>query len=1035
MTRTVMPDLFSAWGAMVDTATGPHVALRWMLAAAAGLPRTAFLVWQFTGSVHTRQIDSTTNSIAGGWRRIVTWGDRPAAAVQVEFEVTSSSALVRAHSGPDGSGRVTDEERVATGSRRVVLFGSSIASLTIQGAAAVTALAVVDLQELVDHPGWKLIEHVGLPVDDGLDGYYSTSLQGPVGGLTAPSKAAIERVMRGTETTGWPTTTDTGLAVPPHEPPDPQSLVHDELASILVNLAAMVSSVPEPVDHAEFMRTIAVAPPTSVHGVRAPARWDAKSSTKVHPLGTMLVAAGRDPYAALALGFGTAIPTRRSQRVGSVETPASFGPALARATNRRLPLFMVTLAHKVTEKIPLLDIEVTVAADLASLVLDPALAPPPAPTSLVAGPPHPPRRQLDRPAGVDLPWLEVVDLAWDNHLPTAASQLAPSGFAIVQAIGGGQPELLLDKRPAGGHRSHVAAVSATADPARTHFTRSGVPEAFPGEPTSIQFAVTGHDWFGRWSPWQSVGHTRVVVAPQVPALRRVDLDLDGQGAGPTGAVAVEFTWDWSDRTPEAVDIRVRLHPDATPPPIVDGSILAPGGPTIADHTISFAGADADTAPAGVLEVAEERVEQVRVYRVVVAGVHDVFAMGSRVRATVQARASERVRIGVAGQFSPPMSDVANDPVPPPAPVVPAAMQWASLPVGGIARATLAWNGTADTYSLYLADETAIARELDLPSPDLQRPPADRLADLRPLEFGAARRAFRRVTEGVTEPELAVELPRGTRLIHFYAIAPVSDTGAERPLPVGGNDYVAVATPTRKVPTPPLLTAHVADDATVTLDIVVGTNPVAVAAIEVTRVRGHLRAGTPEAAGGPLLVAPASDATVEDDTLRWRVADPGPLPPWQPLFYRAAARAVGDGPSGVVAGISSPSPAIEVVVPSAHPPTLEDFAVDAAVGGAVASLLTDAIRERTRLGSFSVTVTAVHANAGSAPTVTTLRSPCDQLPTITGPIPPDRPALYLHRVDASAASRITAHVGASPLSVVADVVDPIGRRTRASWSAP
>jgi hypothetical protein len=174
-----------------------------MLSPELGLPREAFDVWELTKAVSNKEIDFSVRTIANGWRQ-VDFGERPVAAVRIRLDATSSTTIVRAHSGPAGTGKVIDEERVTNGGGFATLLGSSIRSLVFLGSAVVTEVIVVDLQELVDHPGWNLVEHVGLPVDEGLAGYYSTDQQGPIGALTSPTKAAVARVFGGTPAAGGP---------------------------------------------------------------------------------------------------------------------------------------------------------------------------------------------------------------------------------------------------------------------------------------------------------------------------------------------------------------------------------------------------------------------------------------------------------------------------------------------------------------------------------------------------------------------------------------------------------------------------------------------------------------------------------------------------------------------------------------------------------------------------------------------------------------------------------------------------------------
>ncbi|MCH7230802.1 hypothetical protein L0U85_08060 [Glycomyces sp. L485] len=1028
MTRTVMPNLFNAKGAVIDTRDGARAALRWMIDPELGLPTTHFKVWHLPKpSTKPEKVDVRSDRAVRD-RVLHIWPDeRAAAMVRVDLDVSSGRALVRAHSGPSGSGQVVDEVTAAGPATGVglTLAGASIRSLTTSPNATVTGVVVLDLQRHVDDPGWKLLEHVGLPVDERFSGGYPLDRQGPPGALTDPVKAAVRRVERGTPADFWAPTTDSGLPVPPFEPPDPEALVRGELQPTMEQLAQMLREAGDRGRHARYVLEQSVPVPQSVHGTDAPSHWRSSSNAKLPPLQSALLAAGTDPYAALALGFGTSIDAAALM---------SAPPAVTHRIEYRSMvsgLLMVTLKHKAEFKMTVagLDLRLPLEHDLAALVV-------------VGGdPPDRPARlrvnenrtspRLDRPGGIDRPWLEIVDLTWDADRPDTASSIGASSYAVLGSVGGSELEPALDERPSGGHRVFVPGLSDETDQVR--YTRSAVPERFPGESDEARFSVAAQDWFGRWSPWRSVRHDRLVMPPQRPTVRRVEIDE----SGPAPAAAVEFTWDWADRRPAEVHIGLTVHPEGTTPPDADGSVLSPGGPRVGDHVISFSGASSESPPTGVEEILEERRGELRTYRCTIPGLGLPYAAHPRIRVQARARAAELVRPLALSEYSSPVGTAVASPLPPPAPVTTAPMRWSSLPdAAGVSRAVLDWSGAGPSYTVYVADETAVARELGLPSPDLDEPAVERLADLRGHDFGSARRAFRRHTERLTEPRLEVELPKGNRLIHFYGISSISDTGIERRLPADANRYLAVAAPVRLEPSVPLLLAR-RDGASVRLSATVDDEPVAAERIEIGRVRGRVNAGTPEAAGAPELIANRTTATADDGKLHWELTDSDPLPPWEPVYYRAVAVASADASLGQVPGRSHPTPAAEVIVPAPDAPTVTGLTVVPASdgsGGAVATFRTDASPLRTRLGAFTVSVVAVRANAGDTET-TVLRGEIGSLPSYTGTPPPDAPELFLHRATAADPYRVTARIATVPLSVTASATDPLGRRTSSTRSAP
>jgi hypothetical protein len=1032
VSRIAVPGLFTAWGGFVN-AGGRSIALRWMTHPSLGLPREAFRVWRWGGGrLEGRPLDPTIRRV-NDFESVLTWPGLPmAAAVQVTVTLAAGGSVsARAHSGPDAGGHVVDEETVVgpASARSIVLVGTPIASLSLLGEFTFDSMQILELQALIDSPDWVLIDRVGLPVDERFAFDYALDPQGPPGIDRTPVDAATVRVAEGTPSTFWPATTDTGRPTPAFAPPDPMALVTGELKTLLDAVLQMVTVEPERSRQADVFVDMTMPAPVSVHGVAAPPRWQDESRGGIRPLGSLLLAAGVDPYAALALGYGTTF----------AQASLHATPNVAAATNEGgLQLFLVTLAHKVQLDGLFPGLTFTLDGELAALVARVDNTVPIEPTGVRADPPPNDRIRLDRPAHLDAPWLEIVDVSWNAPPRPTAADVTPTGYSVLEAIGTEQLRLVIDQRPAGGHRPHAAAAGLGS---RIHFTRSGLPEQFPGESADVVYAVAAHDWFGRWGPWRSTGHSRTVVPPQVPAVRRVVPAVGGGGAGPSGSAAIEFTWDWSNRTPQQVHLRLRLHEADDPPPAVDGSVLAVGAGPVPDLVIGFTSATPDTPPPGVEEIVEERAGALRTYRAVVSGLTFDYPTHPRIGLTAQARAAERVRPGVLGAFSGPATATAVSPIPPPPPFVPAAMQWASLPdPAGVARAVLRWGGAAATWSVYVADETALARELALPSPALDTPAAQRLVALRAADMGGARRAFRRIAENLTAPELPVELPRGSRLIHLYGVTATSATGVERSLPTGGNDYLAVATPQLIVPEAPILRVR-PSALGIRLEVRVRDEPAAVGRVEITRVGSRHLAGTLEAAADPLVVLDSTSATRDGTTLVWEVDDPSPPQPWVPHFYRAVAWGAEEAVNGVFGGRSAPSAAVEAVAASPDPPDLSDLRVDpaGAPGDFVVSFRADVPPFRTTYGSHELTVTVVAIDPApqTPPTVTTRRVGADVIELVTGPLPDaaDAPAMFLHRPDATTPPRVTALVAGDLASVTAQVTDPAGRLSRSTRSVP
>lgn len=1031
MSRLVFPGLFRAAAAPVVAGGETRVALRWILHTSVGMPRALFKVWHFQGGpVRVQEVPMQSEPIDTG-ARLLSWTLGPGAAVQLIANVPAGAALtLRGFTGPAGTGHAVDEETV-TGpatNRSVVLFGSPVASVLLFGTGTISSTRVVPIDTFINDPGWKLVETVGLPANDAFAATgYPLDPQGPVGGELPPVDAAIRRVKRGTPDAGWNALTDRGTAVPPFVAPDPSQLVTKELRPLVDTVARLLEQVSDPAKHAEASFLITVRAPRSVHGVAASAPWQSKAhDSELFPLGNMLIAAGTDSFSALALGFGT-----------TLGAPASTPPEGISTQPPKFDFYMVTVDHKVTVKFPFggAVFEFVIAGELATLCMELQHTVAQAPASLVAEPsPLDPPRHIDPPGVIDGRWLEAPDVSWAVPVVTADSTPRPTAYAVARGFGPAAMEMRLEPRTSGGWTPFVAAENPESEPpALVRFTDDGVPERFPGDTNAVVFGVAATDWFGRWTGWVSADHSRIVVPPQVPTAKRVLLEI-AESSTPVFAAtaAIEFTWDWSHRSPNRITLRTLVHAEGSAVPTVNGSVLEVGGGPVADTVINFSSATIDAPPPGVTLVTDETTGNLRTYRVVVPGLAFDYANHPRVRVTVAARATERVGFGAPSAWSPSVSTQATSPIPPPPPFVPTTMTWSSLPdPKGISRITLVWAPSAPGYAVYEADETTLCRELSLASPDLEIAAADRLVALRPHVFTGARRAFTRVADNVTAASLRVELPRGSRMIHFYAIVPVSGTGVEGSLPSAGNDYIAVATPSAQIPEPPTLIAR-DRSGVVSVRVDVSEMRVRVGRVEIFRAPDAQRAIMPEHAGPPVAVLDAATSGVRDARgIRFEFEDTTPGKVWHSTFYRAVAWAEAHPERGVHAGRSPSSRPVEVVVTSNVPPTLTGLTLedDAAFPDhRLVSFGTNASLQETPLGVHMFAVHVVMPDGS----VATRRARGDALPLMTGAMPdptaqPD--SIFRHDVTEPNVGRTCAWVPDDIAAVIVEITDPAGRTIR------
>jgi hypothetical protein len=639
---------------------------------------------------------------------------------------------------------------------------------------------------------------------------------------------------------------------------------------------------------------------------------------------------------------------------------------------------------------------------------------------------------MDPPGSFNERWLQTVEVAWAKPVLDSAADSRPSGYAVAKGLPAAPMEISNEERLSGGWSPIVTAASQDKDsPTSVRYPDTGVAEAFPGEPEDLVYSVAAQDWFGRWGGWSSADYHKVSVAPQVPAMRKVSVLLDGDIL-PTmaGTAAVEFTWDWSYRSPDTITLRLLAHLPGDPPPAVAGSIFSVGGPMVADLVISFSGANADSPPAGVQLITEESQGPLRTYRVEIPGLQLAFGAHPRIRVTARAQATETVAPLRASAWSRDIDTDAVSPIPPPPPFVPAAMQWAAVPdPRGVAHAELKWTDSAPLYAVYLADETALRRELGQPSADLETPAADRLVALRPLNFLAARRAFRRIADRIPVASLEIALPRGSNLIHFYGVVPISSTGVEGTLPASGNSYFAVAAPVVRTPEQPFVTAR--DQAgSVELTVEVDETRVPVGRIEVYRAPSKHRSATVDMMGPPLATLDASLGVRVGGRIRWELEDPTPGVPWQSVFYRAVAFGATDAVRGEYGGRSLPSRAVEVIPTSPAPPSLSDLQVEDPAGEPnprLVSFLTDVTLARMPLGVHTFTVQTI----GPDGSVATRRVTGDAIGLFTAlPTSDDQPdSIFRFDPTNPRAGRTYAWVPREIRAVQVEVMDPYGRTAR------
>jgi hypothetical protein len=793
-----------------------------------------------------------------------------------------------------------------------------------------------DKQDLANSGDWELVEIVGLPVDEkqGWSGVgYPLDPQGLVDdGLGAPRDAAFNRLMRGAPRRGWLSPVDKDI--PAWERPDEGQFLESLMRGrLMAGLRSMLVNRPQPLLQAQYMEDMGDAaedlvPKLVLNKALGTLSGDDNPRGSWAPLSLMAIAAGTDPLAALGLGFGTAVE------------PKLFGEEI----------YMVTVNH-VIDPDSGLEIEL---ADIAFPHLLKDRVPPPLGLATRLA-------QVTRPQVVDGPTLETISIGWQRPIdqgppaPFAPETPIPVSYGVAWI---NQGQILLTRRAdddpdsgIAGWLSYVPGRSDDDGPMTFLHHRlnslvygDGAPHPGPLE-FDATYGVAAQDLFGRWSDWAEVPFVRKQEGPQGPTIVSVTLDEAGK-------LTVDFSWDWSDRSPEFIALQ--------------GAWSDAAAAVVASARVDFAGkAAGDTHSAYIVPLAADRTPcdwGAAQDKDVFSGAPAFYWSGDvstepgtryyRWMTTIELafNGAPWREFGVSGcgqqwihyiyfqgtpwntsPLTPPVTTRVWDNQPLPSPTVELDVPcWASLPDPlGVSRYILRWNAApaAMGYIVYEATEAALR---DVSSPDTvpQPPPVPdtaipyhvRLESLRSdVHIPAKRSVFRRVnTAPITETSYEVTLPRGSKVMHFFAVTSVTANNVEGSFPTDNRSFFAVAAP--RLAVPPLVAlagAPAADNpqaVALQIELLGGEN----GAVEIYRTTNEVAAADVGSMGLPLItINVAGSATFTDAT-----ASPG----WRPQRYRAVALGARDDVLGLVETRSPPTPqAVVLLAPTA--PSIENLQVN------------------------------------------------------------------------------------------------------------
>ena len=587
---------------------------------------------------------------------------------------------------------------------------------------------------------------------------------------------------------------------------------------------------------------------------------------------------------------------------------------------------------------------------------------------------------------------------------------------------------------------------------------------------SATYATAAQDLFGRWSAWAPAVFQAEAEPPVTPSILSVELDAS------TGALTIDFAWDWSDRSPEFIELigawqdqrnvpllTTRLtFAGAAKPTVRPASTTAPGGrsadPQVIPLSIPFdPNRKQDQPPRrahdwGAPQDRDPAQPQTRLYRLTTTVPVNFAGKHWRDFAT-QARGQAHLHYQVDAHWnesplSPARLTRVYDPAPPPPPRVPEAPQWATLPDGaGVSRALLQWQSDPSVagYVLYQATETALlaAHDPPMPGPDTSQAFTDRLTVLRGLDFTDPHicAQFRREREDLIPPAgptttYEVDLPRGSRILHMWAVTAMGHNQKESAFPTRSKEFIAVAAPTLSVPPTPFLRAELDVQADRTVIRVQPTLPTGstVSKIEIYRTVSDTAPFSADAMGLPLATLDAAHPPLE-------FLDTQATPGWRPIWYRAVAWSADDNPRGLVGARSRNSAPLRVLLPPTTPPQVTDLKANEPGSSNTEILVTwasDAPAVKTTHGSHYA---ALEARDTKGVPLVRLTNRLDAIPAFDRleELPPASPGdRRIVRIGTPAKYRLYAWVPRSrheAVNITVKMIDPQGRITSVTANVP
>jgi hypothetical protein len=1046
-----------------DLGYGVPVALRWTTETSFALPRQPFRLYRRRKKYSRRIIVADRLEVAG--TRAINSGVGELCRAEIILDLApGQSLLIDALDAEDNPIPGTTVRADASGT--YLIKSPFIQSLRFAGTGSILHIRGVVQLELVNAPDWELIQLVGFPFQPGeiAAPEYDPEPQGWPGALPMDGREfARYRLLIGQILhEDMPALPDPALPHPVWLAPDPASLLF-ELADTPDGLLRLVheclSNTDDSSPNPQHRQQAYVATRT-VQGLRQEGfPGTVEPAQAIIPVvNTTILAASTDNYASLALGYGTYDfpPAVQDDREGE----GGYDYMVVN-TYRVRPfeegVFPFDFSHEV---------------EFAALSES---RPRPDRPSLLSVTGKNQNRPLSRDATTD----ESVQLQF-------LAPAFPQAYGIVKAGPGGHLTILNEERRFSprSYTPHIPDIpnSENVPGATCSFTDPFSPTPLAGS-ENYDYFLAAVDLFGRWSAYDQHSYVAHALAPQRPGLiaARLRALRPLPAANPPDLpceIEIEFSWDWTERSPEKIQIGGGFYPAdrASPSSFTDRFAHHSSNAVLPLIEVTFSASGAPLvsgAGHSVVEVVPNNPAadpNIRRYKLTVSNVTAVFpgpldspapppAMNpSRVAYSVTARALEQVRAGSLPEtwsdWVGPVFDQLDDPRPPVMVSLPATVNWTALPdATGIARGKLQWPSIdrASGYVVWEASETALREFLGL-AQHPEQSYVDRATELETHLSNTANeinslKAFVRLNrDPITSTSFEVQLPGAADTLYVYRVSALSSSNEES----SRSNAVFFAVPRQVVPGQPglkLETVRNGTTAGIRVIALQGAGP-APAGYKVYRVRKQLASNEVSMKGLPILQTSDPNWTPYQLANRdgsvtngMSILDPISEVSWKPYYYQVVAVGPQDLAQGVLQGQSPGSPTQVTYFPPDSSPVLTLLSNTSDASARLLVFSSNVPLEELAIGRAVLEITRYESPSGAIPTRETLfvgavsDLPRASLPfTLTSPPLPDLsagPDIAVVEATHTFYVRLYPAIRAG----IIKVIDPLQRTTQVLFETP